>query len=82
MHIRQGKGKQSDIFFLLLLLVISLRDVGALYSRFVLYFHVLARLQLIAIFEPSVGGQRVSRGLTLHCELASLVHSYWNPDGF
>lgn len=55
-------------------IVTSLQDAGALYSLGVPYFNFLAFLQLVAIFVPSVGGGGVSRGLALHCELASLVH--------
>lgn len=48
--------------------------MGDLYSLAVPYSDFFASLQLVAIFEPPVGRERVPRGLTLNCELASLVH--------
>ena len=59
-----------------------LRDMGGWYSLAGLYFDFFASLQLIAVFEPSVGGERVSRGFAPHRELPSLVHDYWILDRF
>lgn len=45
-----------------------------LYSLAVLYSDIFAFLELVAIFEPFVGGGWVPCGLTFYCELTSLVH--------
>lgn len=52
-------------------------SVFDLYSLAAPYFDFFAFLQLVAIFEPSVGRGRVSCGLAPNCELASLVHYHW-----
>lgn len=72
----------TSVSFHLTLFVLGLQDTGDLYSLAVLYSDFSAFLQLVAIFEPSVGKDRAPCGLTLNCELASLVHYYWIPHRF
>lgn len=46
------------------------------YSLVAPYSDFFALLQLVAIFEPRVGGEGAPRGLAFNHELASLVHRY------
>lgn len=58
------------------------RHGGHSYSLAGPYSDFFAFLQLVAIFEPPVGGERVPRRLAFHRQLASLVHCHWNRHRF
>lgn len=73
---------RTDLSLHVRLPVLGSQDRGDLYSLAVLYFDFFVFLQLVAIFEPSVGGERVPCGLTLNCEPFPLVHYYWIPHRF